>query len=121
MSTTIDEARKKEISSVLKADFKLSEDSEYEDVTIPRDGDSCGSELEDSTSSKKKKTLVKNKPHWRSHEMQSVVESLDRKIGHRRDAKTKKMCLEVIEGEDSTRPKPDGLPEWVAVLHPYEF
>lgn len=42
--------------------------------------------------------------------MQSMVESLDRKIGCRRDAKAKKMCLEVIEGEDSTKPKPDGLP-----------
>ena len=116
MSTTIDEARKKEISSVLRADFMSLEDSEYEDVTTPRDGDSSGSELEDSTSSKKKKRLVKHKPRWRSHEMQSVVESLDRKIGRRRDAKAKKMCLEVIEGEDSTRPKPDGLPEWAAEL-----
>lgn len=48
--------------------------------------------------------------------MQSMVESLDRKIGCRRDAKAKKMCLEVIEGEDSTKPKPDGLPEWAAEL-----
>ena len=55
-------------------------DSEYEDVTTPRDGDSSESELEDSTSSKKKKRLVKHKPHWRYREMQSVVESLDMKI-----------------------------------------
>ena len=48
LSTTIDEARKKEISLVLKADFMLSEDSEYENVTTRRDGDSSGSELEDS-------------------------------------------------------------------------
>ena len=93
-----------------------SEDSEYEDVTTPRDGDSSGSELEDSTTSKKKKRLIKHKPRWRSHEMQSVVESLDRKIGRYRDAKAKKMCLEVIEGEDSPRSKPDGLPEWAAEL-----
>ena len=83
------------------------EDSGCEDVTTPRDGGSSGSELEDSTSSKKKKRLVKHKPHWRSHEMQNVVESLDRTIGRHIDAKAKKMCLEVIEGEDSTRPKPD--------------
>ena len=56
MSTTIDEARKKEISSVLKADFMSSKDSEYEDVTTPSDGDSSGSELEDSMSRKEGKT-----------------------------------------------------------------
>ena len=55
MSTTIDEARKKEISSVLKVDFMSSKDSEYEDVTTPSDEDSSGSELEDSTSSKRRK------------------------------------------------------------------
>ena len=112
MSTTIDEARKKEIPS----DFMSSKDSEYEDVTTPRDGDSGGSELEDSTSSKTKKRLVKHKPRWRCREMQSMVESLDMKIGRCRDAKAKEMCLEVIEGEDLTRPKLDGLPEWAAEL-----
>ena len=30
--------------------------------------------------------------------MQSIVESLDMKIDHCRDAKAKEMCLEVIEG-----------------------
>ena len=91
-----------------------SKDTECEDVTTLRDRDSSGSELEDSTSSKKKKRLVKHKPRWRCREMQSVVESLDMKIGHCRDAKAKEMCLEVIEGEDSTRSKLDGLPEWAA-------
>ena len=45
--------------------------------------------------------------------MQSMVESLDMKIGHCRD---EEMCLEVIEGENLTRPKPDGLPEWETEL-----
>ena len=48
--------------------------------------------------------------------MQSIVESLDMKIDHCRDAKAKEMCLEVIEGEDSTRLKLDGLPEWAVEL-----
>ena len=48
--------------------------------------------------------------------MQSVVESLDMKIGRCRDAKAKEMCLEVVEGEDSTRSKLDGLPEWATEL-----
>ena len=96
--------RKEEIPSVLKADFMSLKDSEYEDITTPRDGDSSGSELEDSTSSKTKKRLIKHKPRWRCREMQSTVESLDMKIGRCRDAKAKEMCLEVIEGEDSTDP-----------------
>ena len=48
--------------------------------------------------------------------MQSMVESLVMKIDHCRDAKAKEMCLEVIEGKDSTRLKPDGLPEWAVEL-----
>ena len=42
--------------------------------------------------------------------MQSVVESLDRKIGRRRDAKAKKMCLEVIEGRIQPDPSQMGYP-----------
>ena len=48
--------------------------------------------------------------------MQCVVDSLDRKIDRRRDARAKKMCLEVVMGADSTRPKPDGIPEWAIEL-----
>ena len=91
-----------------------SGDSEYEDVTTPRDGDSSGSESKYSMFSKKKKRLVKHKPRWRYREMQNMVESLDMKTGHCRDAKAKEMCLKVVETKDSTRPKPDGLPEWAA-------
>ena len=48
--------------------------------------------------------------------MQCVVDSLDRKIDCRRDARAKKMCLEVVMGADSTRPKPDKMPEWAIKL-----
>ena len=41
------------------------------------------------TSNKKKKRLVKHKPRWRCCEMQSVVVSLDMKIGRCSDAKAR--------------------------------
>lgn len=117
LSTTIDAAKKKEIEPVLKADFMSSEDSEYEDDAKLRERDSSGSELEDSASNgKRKKRLVKHIPPWRSRDMQIIVESLDRKIDRRRNEKAKKMCLEVTIGDVSTRPKPDGLPEWATEL-----
>ena len=91
-----------------------SEDSEYEEVNIDR-GQSSGSELEDMPPVKKKK-LIKHKLPLRSHEMQCVLDSLDRKMDRRRDARAKKMCLEVVMGSDSERPKPDGVPEWATEL-----
>ena len=48
--------------------------------------------------------------------MQCVVDSLDRNIDRRRDARAKKMCLEVVMGADSTRPKPDEMSEWATEL-----
>ena len=85
-----------------------SEDSEYEDVVIEQ-AQSSGSELEDVPAVKKKK-LIKHNPPWRSREMQCVLDSLDRKIDSQRDARAKKMCLELVMDPDSTRSKPDGMP-----------
>ena len=42
--------------------------------------------------------------------MQCALDSLDRKIDSQRDARAKKMCLELVMDPDSTRPKPDGMP-----------
>ena len=44
--------------------------------------------------------------------MQAVIESLDRKIERRCNGRSKAMCLEVEVSGESTRPRPDGLPEW---------
>ena len=63
-----------------------------------------------------KKRLIKHRLPWRSREMQAVVESLDRKIKRRRTARSKAMCLEVEVSGESTRPKPDGLPDWAVEL-----
>lgn len=49
-------------------------------------------------------------------EFERVIASLDRKLDCRRSARSKAMCLEVQDGRDSTRPKPDDLPEWTSNL-----
>ena len=103
---------RKKVEPVLIADFMSSEDSEYEDT---EQGQSSGSEMDDVPPIRKKK-LIKHKPLWRSCEMQSVLDSLDRKMDRRRDARAKKMCLEVVMGADSNRPKPGGMPEWATEL-----
>ena len=91
-----------------------SEDSEFEDVSVQQ-GQSSGSELEDIEPIRKKR-LIKHRPPWRSREMQLVIESLDRKMDRRRDARAKNMCLEHVVGPDSKRPKPDGLADWATEL-----
>ena len=48
--------------------------------------------------------------------MQSVLDSLDRKMDHRHDTMAKKMCLEVAMGTDSNRLKPSRMPEWATEL-----
>ena len=103
---------RKKVEPVLIADFMSSEDSEYEDV---EQGQSSGSEMDEVQPIKKKK-LIKHKPPWRSREMQSVLDSLDRKMDCQHDARAKKMCLEVVMGADSNRPKPGGMPEWAVEL-----
>lgn len=103
---------RRKVEPVLTADFMSSEDSEYEDV---EQGQSSGSEMDDVQPTKKKK-LIKHKLPWRSRELQSILDSLDRKMDRRRDARAKKMCLEVVMGADSNRPKPDGMPEWAVEL-----
>ena len=103
---------RRKVEPVLTADFMSSEDSEYEDVEQEQ---TSGSEMDDVQPTNKKK-LIKHKPPWRSREMQDVIDSLDRKMDRRRDARAKKMCLEVVMGADSNRPKPGGMPEWVVEL-----
>ena len=82
--------------------------------------DSDGSVSSDSGDERhppvKKKRLIKHKLPWRSREMQAIVESLDRKIERCHTGRSMAMCLEVQVSGESTRPKPDGLPEWAVEL-----
>ena len=112
LSKNIDDATKQKVEPVLKADFMSSEESQYEECDIQGSSDS---ELEDAPPRRKKK-LIKHRVPWRSQEMQLLVDSLDRKLDRRRDDRAKKMCHEVVMGSDSTRPKPDNLPEWATKL-----
>ena len=115
-SSTIEEAAKQKYEEVLKADFMSLDESVRQDSD---DNASSGSDREESSRHPpaKKKRLIKHKLPWRSREMQTVMESLDRKIDRRRTGRSKAMCLQIEEvSGESTRPKPDGLSEWACEL-----
>ena len=113
MSKTLDEPTKDKIRPVLNADYMSSDESEV-DVSARRGEDSSDSEGESSSTGKKR--LRRQKLPWRSEELQKVIESLDRKLNRRRTERVKAMCLEIIEGSDSQREKPENAPEWAIEL-----
>ena len=98
----------------------LSEESLVEDSSDD-DGNNnhaSGSDTENAAHAKSgKKKLLRHKLPWRSREFEMVIESLDRKLDRRRDPKSKAMCLDVQVGENSSREKPDDMPEWAVNLH----
>jgi len=81
----------------------------------PAEENSSGSD-EEVRPTRGKKILIKHKLPWRSQEMQRVIDSLDRKLDRCRDDRAKGMCLQTSVGGNSTRPKPDHLPEWATEL-----
>ena len=114
-STTIQATIKQKVEKVLIADYMSSEESIVQDTD--EDPQSSGeSESETPQSKKGRKRLIRHTLTWRSREFQDILESLDRKIARRRTARGKAMCLDVEVGGNSTRPKPDCLPEWAAEL-----
>jgi len=116
-STTLDEESKKKIKPVLNAKFMSSEESAVEtDGSGDADHDSSDSERVSGCIHKKKK-LIQHKLPWRSEEFEKVLQSLDRKVDRRRDARSKAMCLKVEVSGDSLREKPADLPEWASNLH----
>ena len=89
------------------------------DESVIEDSDNSNSDSnseEDQDKSSTAKKLIRHKLPWRSVELERVIASLDRKLDHRRSGRSKAMCLEVKDGRDSTRPKPDDLPEWASNL-----
>ena len=116
-STGLDDDAKKRIAPVLLAKYMSSEESLVEDSSDD-DGNNnhaSGSDTENAAHGKKK--LLRHKLPWRSREFEIVIESLDRKLDRRRDPKSKAMCLDVQGGENSSREKPDDMPEWAVNLH----
>ena len=115
LSKTLDDGTKEKIRPVLKAEFMSSEESVTEEVATDQEH-SSESDTGEVCPSRGRKKLIKHKLPWRSQEMQRVIDSLDRKLDRRRDDRAKKMCLETsVEGE-STREKPDHLPQWATEL-----
>ncbi|XP_065894554.1 uncharacterized protein [Dysidea avara] len=114
LSKSIDAERKEEIRAVLTVDFMSSDESEVDSVSTEHP-DSSGSEDDREQQSSKKK-LIRKKLSWRSQELQSVFDSLDRKLERRRSDRAKAMCLEIkVEGV-SDRRQPDNAPEWAIEL-----
>ena len=108
----MDDEAKRKIEPVLKASFMSSDESMIEDSDNYSDSNS----EEEQTKSTAAKKLIRHKLPWRSAEFERVIASLDRKLDRRRSTRSKAMCLEIQDGRDSTRPKPDDLPEWASNL-----
>ena len=92
-----------------------SEESTIEETPDDQEH-SSGSDIEEVRPLRGRKSLIKHKLPWRSQEMQSIIDRLDRKLDRRRDDRAKGMCLQTSIGGDSKRPKPDHLPEWATEL-----
>jgi len=61
----------------------------------------------------KEKKLIKHRLSWRRWELQQMI---DRKVTRRRTPRGQSMCLEMVKGRVSTRPKPANIPEWAEEL-----
>ena len=112
-STTLDEAAKKKIESVLQGKYMSLVESLIEDSTDNEQSDdrehSSDSDKEHTRTGKKE--LIRHKLLWRSREFKHVIESLDRKLDRCSSTKSKAMCLKFEVGEPSSRERPDDLLE----------
>ena len=98
-STTLDEQTKNKIEAILKTEYMPSEKS----VIVSTEERLTGDENDDPIPLPPKKKLKKKVPSWRSEELQSFIDSLDRKLSHRRNSRAKAMVLESEIGERSSR------------------
>lgn len=102
----LDDAKKEKIQPVLQltADYMSSEEL-AEESGRQHEENTASSESENGeaqASSSQKKTLVKRMLTWRSRELQSVIESLDRKLDRCRSDRAKVMCLQFVVQGTST-------------------
>ena len=83
-----------------------SEESAFEESDGGQNS-SCSSdndeERQQGSSQKRVKRLIKHPLMYRSRELQSMIESLDRKLERRRTSRSKAMCLPVEIGSPSKR------------------
>ena len=115
-STSIDEETKKRVSEVLKAEFMSSEDSVTEDdeeASNSNASEENGSESDDDSPRKKgKKKLICHKLPWHSNEFQRMMTVLAENWSEKEHS----VGNQVEMGGNSTRPKPDNLPDWATEL-----
>jgi len=124
LSKSIDTERKEEIRAVLTADFMSSDESEvdapsteHQDSSSSEDAaDDGADDAEQHSQQSVKKKLIRKKLPWRSHELQCIIESLDRKLVRRRSDRAKAMCPEIKVEGTSDRPAPHNAPEWAIEL-----
>ena len=115
-STMIDPETKAKVEPLLVGECMSSEESAVQESGDERERESSNSEQEDEVRQSSRKKLIKHKLTWRSVEFQKIIESLDRKIDRRRSSRSKRMCLEVEQGGDSSREPPEGIPQWAVEL-----
>lgn len=112
----IDPETKAKVEPLLVGECMSSEELAVQESDNERERESSDSELENEVQHSSRKRLIKHKLTWRSTEFQSIIESLDRKIDRRRSSRSKRMCLKVEQGGDSSREPPDSIPQWAVEL-----
>ena len=111
-STSLDEQTKNKIEAILKTEYIPSDES----VIVSTEERLTGDENDDPIPLPPKKKLKKKVLSWRSEELQSFIDSLDRKLSHRRNSRAKAMVLETEIGETSSRDPPLDCPDWAMTV-----
>ena len=112
----IDPETKAKVEPLLVGECMSSEESAVQESDNERERESSNSKEEDELQCSSQKRLIKHRLAWRSVEFQKIIESLDRKIDRRQSSRSKRMCLEVEQGGNSSREPPDGIPQWAVEL-----
>lgn len=101
-STSLSEAEKEKILKILLLEFMSSEET----------GSESGSGAEMMT---RRKIFLSRPLDWRSAEVKTYFESLDRKVDRLRSQRAKEMCRVRRVGPPSSRPCPPDLPAWATM------
>ena len=108
----IDPETKTKVEPLLFGECMSSEESVVQESDNQREREYNNSEEEDEIQCSSQKWLIKHRLAWRNVEFQKIIDSLDQKIDRRRSSHSKRMCLEVEQGGNSSREPHDGTPQW---------
>ena len=112
----IDLETKTKVEPLLFGECMSSEESAVQDSDNQREREYSNSEEEDKIQCSSQKRLIKHRLAWRNVEFQKIIGSLVRKIDRRRSSHSKRMCLEVQQGANSSGEPHDGTPQWSVEL-----